>query len=164
MVIDGFIALHVLSGVVAVLAGAAAMLATKGSRRHRRRGGLYLAALVGLCGSAPILALIDWAHRWHLVVLAAVAAGFATLGLLAARLHWHRWLASHIVGMGGAYITMLTAFYVDNGPRLPLWNQLPPVSFWFLPAAIGLPVLLRALRRQLRSPPPLRSSAADRAS
>ncbi|WP_112274001.1 hypothetical protein [Lentzea terrae] len=28
--------------------------------------------------------------------------------------------------MGGSYIAMLTAFYVDDGPRLPLWQLLPP--------------------------------------
>jgi hypothetical protein len=49
--------------------------------------------------------------------------------------------------MGTAYIVMLTAFYVDNGPRLPLWDQLPPIAFWVLPAAVGTPLLLGALHR-----------------
>ncbi|MDN5859247.1 MAG: hypothetical protein L0H84_11550 [Pseudonocardia sp.] len=31
--------------------------------------------------------------------------------------------------------------------RLPLWNLLPPAAFWFLAAAVGMPVLLRALHR-----------------
>jgi hypothetical protein len=49
--------------------------------------------------------------------------------------------------MALSYIAMLTAFYVDNGPRLPLWKLLPPTAFWFLPAAAGLPLLIRTLRR-----------------
>jgi hypothetical protein len=53
--------------------------------------------------------------------------------------------------MGGAYIAMLTAFYVDNGPRLPLWRLLPPLAFWFLPSAIGLPLLVRAMVRDRSS-------------
>jgi hypothetical protein len=35
--------------------------------------------------------------------------------------------------MGSSYLGLLTAFYVDNGPQLPLWNRLPDWSFWILP-------------------------------
>lgn len=48
-----------------------------------------------------------------------------------------------------SYLTMLTAFYVDNGPRLPLWELLPPAVFWFLPTAAGIPLIARALARHL---------------
>jgi hypothetical protein len=40
---------------------------------------------------------------------------------------------------------MLTAFYVDNGKNLPLWNELPQIAFWILPSVIGAPLVLRAL-------------------
>jgi hypothetical protein len=30
---------------------------------------------------------------------------------------------------GTAYVAMLTTFYVDNGPRLPLWDRLPVITF-----------------------------------
>lgn len=50
---------------------------------------------------------------------------------------------------------MLTAFYVDNGPHLPLWDRLPDLAFWLLPSAIGAPVIVRAiLRARQASPPP----------
>jgi hypothetical protein len=49
--------------------------------------------------------------------------------------------------MGIAYVAMLTAFYVDNGPHLPLWDRLPPLSFWLLPSAIGAPIIARAIIR-----------------
>jgi hypothetical protein len=49
--------------------------------------------------------------------------------------------------MSMSYIAMLTTFYVDNGPRLPSWNLLPPLTFWFLPSAAGIPLLIRALHR-----------------
>jgi hypothetical protein len=61
--------------------------------------------------------------------------------------------------MSGAFITALTAFYVDNGPRLPLWNLLLPIAFWFLPSAVGLPLLIRALRPP--RPPGCRSAVAS---
>ncbi len=49
--------------------------------------------------------------------------------------------------MGIAYVALLTAFYVDNGPHLPLWNRLPTLAFWLLPTAIGAPITARALIR-----------------
>jgi hypothetical protein len=42
---------------------------------------------------------------------------------------------------------MLTAFYVDNGPHLPLWDRLPVLAFWLLPAAIAAPLITRAIIR-----------------
>jgi hypothetical protein len=53
----------------------------------------------------------------------------------------------HLTGMGASYILMLTAFYVDNGKNLPLWRELPQIAFWFLPSAVGLPLILYALLR-----------------
>jgi hypothetical protein len=49
--------------------------------------------------------------------------------------------------MGLSYIAMLTAFYVDNGPHLPLWDRLPTIAFWMLPSAIGAPLIARAVPR-----------------
>ena len=53
----------------------------------------------------------------------------------------------HIAGMGIAYTAMLTAFYVDNGPHLPLWDRLPTLTFWLVPSAIGAPIITRAILR-----------------
>jgi hypothetical protein len=47
--------------------------------------------------------------------------------------------------MGTSYILMLTAFYVDNGPNLPLWRELPDLAFWVLPSAVGAPLILYTL-------------------
>jgi hypothetical protein len=51
--------------------------------------------------------------------------------------------------MGGSYIALLTAVYVDNGPFLPLWNRLPHWTYWLLPAIIGMPLIWRPLHRYL---------------
>jgi hypothetical protein len=42
---------------------------------------------------------------------------------------------------------LLTAFYVDNGKSLPLWRWLPPIAYWLLPAAVGVPLIVRAFLR-----------------
>jgi hypothetical protein len=56
--------------------------------------------------------------------------------------------------MGIAYTAMLTAFYVDNGPHLPLWDRLPVLAFWLLPAAIAAPLITRAIIRARNKAPP----------
>lgn len=147
-VIGLVIVVHVGCGVVAVGCGVGAMLTRKGSRRHRRFGQLYLIALAGLGLTASVLAAVDWTHRWHLAVLGLLAMAAAALGFTAVRVARPARLPVHITGMGTAYILMLTAFYVDNGPRLPLWNQLPAVALWLLPTTVGTPLLIRAVRRR----------------
>jgi hypothetical protein len=52
--------------------------------------------------------------------------------------------------MGLSYIAMLTAFYVDNGKNLPVWRDLPHVTYWVLPSAVGIPLIAWALSRQRR--------------
>lgn len=144
---------HVGCGIAAVACGAGAMLSRKGSRRHRRFGHVHLLTLAGLGATAPVLAAVDWTHLWHLAVLGVVALGSAAVGFTAVRLVHPARIGAHITGMGCAYIVMLTAFYVDNGPRLPLWDQLPTPALWILPTAVGAPVLIRALRRHPRPQP-----------
>jgi uncharacterized membrane protein len=150
VVLPAVIALHVGCGIVAVACGCGAMLTRKGSRRHRRLGRAHLLALAVLGGSAPVLAAVDWAHRWHLVVLGAVALASAAAGYCAVRLLRPPHPIAHLVGMSSGYIAMLTAFYVDNGPRLPLWDQLPDLALWLVPSAVGAPLVVRAARRRRR--------------
>ena len=52
--------------------------------------------------------------------------------------------------MSLSYIVLLTAFHVDNGPHLPLWDRLPAIALWMLPTVAGLPLLVRAARRHTR--------------
>jgi hypothetical protein len=47
--------------------------------------------------------------------------------------------------MGLSYIVMVTAFYVDNGKNLPVWRDLPHVTYWLLPSVVGIPLVVRAL-------------------
>ena len=139
--------IHVPAGVVAVASGATAMLVRKGGRAHRRAGLTYLTALAVVCASGIGLAISRWPHFPHLLALGLLGAGLAGTGY-AAR-HRPR-PVRHLLGMGTSYVVMLTAFYVDNGPRLPLWRLLPPVAFWILPSLVALPLLVRAVRRHGR--------------
>jgi peptidoglycan/LPS O-acetylase OafA/YrhL len=75
----------------------------------------------------------------------AFAAG--SFGREARRRRWQGWARLHIAGMGLSYVLLLTAFYVDNGKSLPLWKDLPPIAYWLVPAAVGLPIMVHALLR-----------------
>lgn len=140
------IAVHIAAGLSAVISGAAAMLAAKRPGRHPRRGRIYLTALAVVAVTATLI-VIARPHTAYLLIPGGIALATASIGYAARRIRWRGWLPYHITGMALSYIAMLTAFYVDNGPRLPLWQLLPPITFWFLPAAVGIPLLARALRR-----------------
>jgi uncharacterized membrane-anchored protein len=61
-----------------------------------------------------------WPDDAHLVVLGALSLAAASLAYLARHYRWQGWIRLHILGMGASYMVLLTAFYVDNGPRLPV--------------------------------------------
>ena len=140
------LAVHVIAGLTAVITGAAAALARKGSPRHMRGGRWYYRAITTVFATATALAAMRWAQDYYLFILGAVAFTAATIGYLHRRRH-RPGDTGHIAGMGIAYTAMLTAFYVENGPQLPLWDRLPALTFWILPAAVAVPVITRAIIR-----------------
>ncbi len=96
--------------------------------------------------TATILAAMRWQQDYYLFIVGAIAFTAATIGYQHRRRHRRRRLRPHC-RMGTAYVAMLTAFYVDNGPHLPLWDHLPTVALWLIPAAVGAPVIARAIAR-----------------
>lgn len=148
MVFLVFLACHVLTGLTATISGAAAMLVRKRPGAHPLCGRIYGSALIVVVVTAFGMGVLHWPHVNHLLIVAAVALAAAAVGYTARRVRWKGWLPWHISGMAVSYIAMLTGFYVDNGPGLPLWNLLPPATFWFLPAAVGAPLLARTLARR----------------
>ena len=141
------VAVHVLAGLVAVIAGAIAMLSAKRAGRHPWAGTVYFRALVVISVTMSALVVARWPANNHLGALGTLALGSAWLGRKARRQHWRRWMPFHVTLMGVSYVLMMTAFYVDNGPHLPLWRALPTIAFWTLPAIIGLPLIAMALMR-----------------
>jgi len=142
------VALHVLAGLLAVASGALAMLSPKRAGRHPRAGTVYFWSLVAAYLTMSVLVVARWPANNHLGVLGTMSLASAWLGRTARRHRWYRWLPFHVTLMGSSYILMLTAFYVDNGPHLPLWRELPPIAFWTLPTLFGVPLIIWALRRR----------------
>lgn len=131
------VAIHVIFGLSAVVTGAAAMLSPKGRGRHSQFATIYFWSLFGVFATMTTLSILRWAEDYPLFVLGLLAFASAYAGRAAIRAARPR---LHLSGMAASYILMLTAFYVDNGKNLPLWRQLPQIAFWFIPAAIGVPL------------------------
>ena len=136
---------HILVGMGCVAAGATAMVSRKGRGRHSSFGTVYYWCLAVVVATATGLSAVRWAENHHLFILGALSLIAATIARMALRQRRRNWVRLHITGMGFSYILMLTAFYVDNGKNLPLWKELPQVAYWLLPAAVGIPLLLRTL-------------------
>ena len=139
------VGVHVLLGLACTITGVITMLSVKRPGRHPWFGSVYYWCLMGVFVTASGLATVRWREDYHLFILGALAFAAAYLGRRARRKRWSNWVKLHITGMGMSYVLLLTAFYVDNGKNLPLWRELPPIAFWLIPAAIGIPLIARAL-------------------
>lgn len=140
------VGIHVLLGLACVVTGLVAMLSRKGRGRHSRFATIYFWCLSGVVATASALAFVRWSEDYPLFILGALSFTAACVGRRAIRQKWPSWAGLHVVGMGGSYILLVTAFYVDNGKSLPLWRELPQFAFWVLPALLGFPIVAYALR------------------
>jgi uncharacterized membrane protein len=139
------VGIHIPLGLACVVAGAVGMLSTKGRGRHSIAGTVYYWCLLSLFASATFLSIMRWGENYHLFILGALSFASAWLGRKALRVRRRHWARLHITGMGLSYVLMLVAFYVDNGKQLPLWKDLPHFTYWCLPLAVGIPLIVAAL-------------------
>jgi hypothetical protein len=141
------VAVHVAAGLVCTAAGIVAMLAPKRSGRHPSAGSVYYWSLVVVFLSMAALSIMRWPANTHLFVLGVLSFGAGVVGRMEQRRLAPVRLRVHVAAMGLSYILLLTAFYVDNGPHLPIWRSLPPLAHWILPSIVGLPILVWAITR-----------------
>ena len=141
------VGVHIVAGLVAVLGGAAAAVAPKRAGRHPFAGRVYLAAVGVVVITAAVLSAMRWPHDVHLLVLGVLSGAAAAAGWQARRRARPGWRRIHVVGMSSSYVLLLTAFYVDNGPNLPVWDQLPAALFWLLPSVAAIPITGWAMAR-----------------
>jgi hypothetical protein len=121
-------AMRAAAGPAAVMAGAFAMLSRKRPGRHPQAGTVYYWALAVVFVTMSALAFSRWNEDYHLFILGLLSFVAATIGRTARRQLGPSWPRTHMTGMAASYILMITAFYVDNGPNLPLWRELPPAG------------------------------------
>ena len=142
--------MHIAAGLVCVITGAIALISPKQRGRHPRAGEVYYWGLGVVFVTATAMAVLRWTQSGDLFFVGSGAFAAGSIGYLARKRRWRGWLPVHIVGMSFSYMVLLTGFYVDNGPKLPVWDHLPTLAFWIGPSAIGLPLVLRTLWRRRR--------------
>ncbi|GLW10710.1 hypothetical protein Misp01_58380 [Microtetraspora sp. NBRC 13810] len=135
---------HVAAGLCCVGCGAVAALSLKGGAWHVRSGRIYLWGLGVVWASMAVLSVIRWRENAGLFAVGTLALAAALAGYTMRR----RRPALHIAGMGASYIALLTGFYLDNGPHLPLWERLPGWSHGALPSLVGAPLIALTLWRR----------------
>lgn len=140
--------IHIVAGLTGVICGATAALTRKGNPTHILFGRIYGWALVAIVATMVAMALMRWQENWHLVPIGLVAGTTLAIGWWDRRRKAVGHDRMHIAAIGVSYVALLTGFYVDNGPQLPLWHYLPDWSFWVLPSVVGLPIIVAAARRR----------------
>jgi uncharacterized membrane protein len=140
------VGIHVLIALACAVFGLTAMITNKRSINHPKLGSIYFWSLSAVFATATVLTVVRWQENWYLFALGVISFGTAYLGRSAIR-GPGRSVRRHLSLMGTSYIVLLTAFYVDNGKNLPLWHNLPGITFWVLPALIGIPLIARTLAR-----------------
>ena len=141
------LAVHVVAGLVSVVAGATAALAAKRRGRHTTAGTTYFLALTVVFLTMSGLAIMRWRENVHLFVIGLASFVSAAVARRSVRRGGPRRVRLHLVGMGLSYTLLLVAFYVDLGHQLPIWKRLPPVWYWLLPGMIGIALTARAFLR-----------------
>jgi uncharacterized membrane protein len=141
------VAVHVAAGLWCVATGAVAMLSDKRPGRHPRFGSLYFWGLGVVFLTMSALSAMRWAEDYVLFILGVLSFAAGLLGRRSAPSRRLGRIRVHVIAMGTSYILLLTAFYVDNGKNLPLWRSLPYIAYWIIPAAVGIPIMIRAFRQ-----------------
>lgn len=146
---------HALAGLLTGTTGVMTFSQPKRSERHPKWGVRYLWAYTAVFLTAVFLSVQRWPDDAYLFLLATLGYGFA-LGGYVARRFWNaswlrflgkQWVVAHIVGMIGSYVTLWTAFSVDNAHLIPGLKYLPTLIFWVLPTLVSLPFLVVSLSR-----------------
>jgi peptidoglycan/LPS O-acetylase OafA/YrhL len=134
-----FLVLHIVSGTAALALGPLALLAA--ARRHRSRERVltaYVWAVFATCLTAAVVSVLDWSRLAWLVPVAALSYLLGLVGYLAVRRGWPRWVGAH--GLGGSYIALWTALLVVTAGDISTTAE---IIAWILPAAVGVPLIVR---------------------
>lgn len=143
----GFVIVHILISIVAVLSGVMAMILQKGKGKHRYYGRIYFWSILAAFPTVVILSIMRWPQNIHLLSVGVLTAAFTLIGYKVAKTNPRNWPRVHTICMGCSYILLLTGFYVDNGKNLPFWKLFPQWFFWAFPAFVGIPIILYVLKK-----------------
>lgn len=133
-----FLITHIISGTICLISGLFAMSSKKSRKgKHPFYGTIYHSFYVVVFITAVVMSITHWAESYYLFYIALFSYAFALRGYLAIKRKWKNWLRSHIAGMLGSYIGIVTVTLVTNGHNIPILNECPHLVMWILPTIIG---------------------------
>ena len=147
MVFKTLLIIHILTGIICLITGLGAGFSKKKKGRHTILGEIYHGSFVLVFITAIAMSILHWEESAYLFYIAIFSYALALLGYLAAKRRWKNWIGTHIGGMLGSYIGIVTATLVVNVTDIPYLNELPILIIWFLPTLIGTPIIFFIGRR-----------------
>ncbi|MBP0726156.1 DUF2306 domain-containing protein [Bacillus sp. RG28] len=145
-----FLVLHIITGIICLITGLLAGFSKKRRGKHSFYGEIYHGSYFLVFITAVVMSILHWNESAYLFYIAIFSYSLALLGYIAAKKRWKNWLGSHIGGMLGSYIGIVTATLVVNAKSIPLINNLPILLVWFLPTIIGTPIIIKVGRKYNR--------------
>lgn len=112
--------IHMVFGIVALLAGAVVVLSRKGTRAHRTLGHIYLTSMIGL--NATAFAIYDLYGRFgpfHWLAVSSVLTLAAGMIPVLVRRPRDRWLEWHAIFINMSFIGLVAATAAEITSRLP---------------------------------------------
>ncbi len=149
---------HIPAGATAFISGLIAAGSPKRHGRHPNAGRTFIVALSVVFVTATAMAALRWSEDAYLFALGSISFSLGLFGFVARKIQWRGWRTFHGSGMALSLIVLATAFYADNGPHFVAW--VPVLIWWVAPSVVGLPMLVRALRRNTDPLLDLRCAAA----
>jgi uncharacterized membrane protein YeaQ/YmgE (transglycosylase-associated protein family) len=137
---------HIALGSIGLLLGPLVLFGRKTSPAHRNLGEIYHAVMLGICGTAVCLALLNWTQLWGFLYIGTGSYAFAFAGYIAGKVRCRNWLVTHVIGQCGSYIAIVTAVLVVNWRRLPGSGGSHSVWSWLLPTLVGTPIIIWLVR------------------
>jgi uncharacterized membrane protein len=143
---------HTLTAVVALVAGAAVLLRSKGTRWHRRAGWVYVASMLLLNASAlMIYRLFGGFGPFHFAALISLATVLAGVIVAVRRRPRGRWIEAHYYWMTFSYMGLVAAAFAEVATRVPaapFWPAVAVASFAIF--GIGYWAIMRRAEAILR--------------
>ena len=132
---------HLVTAIVALAAGAAVLLSTKGTRRHRQMGWTFVLAMVAMNGSALLIYRLFGGfgpfHVFALISLASVIAGtVAAIRARRARIardltRRSKLVSLHYQLMTWSYVGLCAAAVSEIATRVPAFRYAPGAGATF---------------------------------
>lgn len=148
---------HIVFGIVALLAGSGVLLRRKGTRWHRTLGHFYLSAMIGLNVTALfIYRLFGDFGPFHWMAVASLITLLVGMVPVFTRRPKGRWLELHGAFISGSYVGLVAATASEITGRAPGTGEFVGLSVAIttvLIISIGVYLIQRNLNKAIRHAP-----------